>query len=127
MKTFTVCYGADVSCYGTFEIEARDEAHALEVARKAFDEHTHELEPEWESGFENCRIVNINDEEGDTFHEGEDVYPNDANRAENNGYELFQLVKRLNQWAKHVGGWDAPVWRDVEAIVERLEQHQENA
>lgn len=104
MKTFTVCYGADVSCYGSFEIEARDEAHALEVAREKFAEHTHELEPEWANGFEQERIVNIEDEDGNTFHEGEDVYPTSADLVTDNAYLLLTVLKSVKRMLSEAPG-----------------------
>lgn len=37
------------------------------------------------------------------------------------GADLVVLLERLVAWAGTMGGWDAPVWREAETLVARLE------
>jgi hypothetical protein len=65
MKTYSVLFAEDVPHYGTAEIEAKDDAAALEAA-KAYDLSAVTLDPEWENSV--CkRIVYINDPTGNTI------------------------------------------------------------
>ncbi len=68
MKAYTVLFAEDVPHYGAAEIEAEDDAAALEVA-KAYDLSEVTNDPEWENSV--CkRIVHIEDAEGKTiFHD----------------------------------------------------------
>lgn len=68
MKTYSVLFAQDVPHYGTAEIEAKDDAAALEAA-KAYDLSDVTDHPEWENSV--CkRIVYIEDQEGNTiFHD----------------------------------------------------------
>jgi hypothetical protein len=68
MKTYSVLFAEDVPHYGTAEIEAKDDAAALEAA-KVYDLSEVTLDPEWENSV--CkRIVYIEDQEGNTiFHD----------------------------------------------------------
>jgi len=34
-------------------------------------------------------------------------------------FELLAICRRLLAWEQTTGGWDAPVWRDLRAAVER--------
>jgi hypothetical protein len=65
MKTYSVLFAEDVPHYGTAEIEAEDDAAALEAA-KAYDLSDVTNDPEWENSV--CkRIVHIEDQEGNTI------------------------------------------------------------
>jgi hypothetical protein len=68
MKTYTVLFAEDVPHYGTAEIEAENDAAALDAA-KAYDLSEVTTDPEWENSV--CkRIVYIEDVEGNTmFHD----------------------------------------------------------
>ena len=68
MKTYTVFFAEDVPCYGTVEIEAENDAAALDAA-KAYDLTEVTTDPEWENSVSK-RIVHIEDAEGNTlFHD----------------------------------------------------------
>jgi len=68
---FTVLVAHDVPNYGTFELEARDADHALEILKaKNLSDITDEavFDPAWDCSI--CaRIVHMEDEEGNVFHE----------------------------------------------------------
>jgi hypothetical protein len=64
MKTYSVLFAEDVPHYGTAEIEAEDDAAALEAA-KVYDLSEVTTDAEWENSV--CkRIVHIEDPEGKT-------------------------------------------------------------
>jgi hypothetical protein len=64
MKTYSILFAEDVPHYGTAEIEAQDDAAALEAA-KAYDASEVTTDPEWENSV--CkRIVHIEDPDGNT-------------------------------------------------------------
>src|SRR5258707_2000447 len=66
MKTYSVLFAEDVPYYGTVEIEAEDDAAALQEAL-ALDFSEVADEPEWENSA--CkRIVHIQDASGATIH-----------------------------------------------------------
>ena len=68
MKTYTILFAEDVPCYGTVEIEAENDAAALDAA-KAYDLTEVTTDPEWENSVSK-RIVHIEDAEGNTlFHD----------------------------------------------------------
>lgn len=46
MPTYDVCYAADYACYGTFEIEAKTDEHAIELA-KHYEHGDVSLEVQW--------------------------------------------------------------------------------
>lgn len=68
MKTYSVLFAEDVPHYGSVEIEAENDAGALEAAR-GYDLSEVTTDPEWENSV--CkRIVHIEDAEGNTiFHD----------------------------------------------------------
>jgi len=68
MKTYSVLFSEDVPHYGTAQLEAEDDADALEAAR-AYDISEIANDPEWENSV--CkRIVHIEDAAGNTvFHD----------------------------------------------------------
>ena len=68
MKTYTVLFAEDVPHYGTAEIEAEDDAAALDAA-KAYELSEVTNDPIWENSVSK-RIVYIEDAEGNTmFHD----------------------------------------------------------
>ncbi len=63
MKTYSVLFAEDVPYHGTAEIEAADDAGAVEAA-KACDVSANTTDPDWNNGF--CkRIVYIQAENGE--------------------------------------------------------------
>lgn len=65
MRTYSVLFAEDVPHYGCAEIQAEDDAAALEVA-KAYDVSQVTLDPEWENSV--CkRIVYLDDPAGNTI------------------------------------------------------------
>jgi hypothetical protein len=67
MKTYTVLFAEDVPHYGTAEIQAEDDAAALELA-KAYDLSEVTNDPAWE--YSACkRIVHIEDPPGNIIFE----------------------------------------------------------
>jgi len=64
MKTYSVLFAEDVPHYGVAQIEAEDDAAALEAA-KAYDISEVTNDPEWENSVSK-RIVHIEDPEGHT-------------------------------------------------------------
>lgn len=65
MKTYTILFAEDVPHYGFAEIEAEDDAAALEAA-KTYDLAEVTIDPEWENSV--CkRIVHIEDPAGNTI------------------------------------------------------------
>jgi hypothetical protein len=68
MKTYTVLFAEDVPHYGTAEIEAENDAAALDAA-KAYNLSEVTNDPVWENSVSK-RIVYIEDAEGNTmFHD----------------------------------------------------------
>lgn len=65
MKTYSVLFAEDVPHYGATEIEAEDDAAALEAA-KAYDFSSVTTDPEWENSVSK-RIVYIEDPDGNTI------------------------------------------------------------
>jgi hypothetical protein len=64
MKTYSILFAEDVPHYGVVELEAKDDAAALEAA-KAYDLSEVTNDPEWENSV--CRrIVHIEDPQGNT-------------------------------------------------------------
>jgi hypothetical protein len=64
LKTYSVLFAEDVPHYGFAEIEAEDDAAALDAA-KAYDLSEVTVDPEWENSVSK-RIVHIEDPAGNT-------------------------------------------------------------